>query len=203
MGKTILSITMSLDGFVAGPNDGPENPLGDGGMGLFTWFFAGDVEVPIQDGRMTLKLSKESAPLFTEGMAAAGAMICGRRMFDISNAWEGHPPIAPCFVVTHHPAQEWVRPGSPFTFVTEGIESAVRQAQQAAGDKNVAISSPSIAQQCLRLGLLDEISLGVAPVLLGGGVSLFDHFGGEAVQLERTFALAAPFVTHLNYRVIK
>src|SRR5512138_2292107 len=137
MGKVIFNMTMSLDGFVAGPNDGPENGLGDGGERLFTWYFSGETEIPIQDGNMTLKVSPQSAAILKQSLESAGAGVWGRKTFDIAQAWDGHPPIAPCFVVTHNIPQEWVYEGSPFTFVTDGVESAIRQAKKAAANKDV------------------------------------------------------------------
>jgi dihydrofolate reductase len=196
-------MTMSLDGFVAGPNDGPENGLGDGGNGLFTWYFSGDTEVSISDGNMVLKVSKQSAELLTEAFSNYGAGVWGRRTFDIAHAWGGHPPGTPCLIVTHDPPQEWVKEGSPFIFVTDGVESAIRQAKETAGDKDVVICTPSILQQALKAGLVDEIHIDVAPILLGGGVSLFDHLGIGPINLECIGNVQAPHVTHLGFRVIK
>lgn len=192
MGKVVTGITMSLDGFIAGPNDDVSE--------LFRWYFSGDTEIPIQDGRMSLKVSPESADVLQGAISRTGAMVAGRRMFDIANAWAGHPPFAPCFVVTHHPPEEWIKEGSPFTFVTDGIESAIEQAKALAGDKYVALTGSQAAQQCLRAGLLDEIQLSVMPLLLGGGVRLFDHIGGP-IRLEIISVVDAPGVTHLRYRV--
>jgi dihydrofolate reductase len=203
MAKVVFNITVSLDGFVAGPNDGPDNGLGDGGDALFKWYFGGDTEVPISDGNMVLKVSRQSAELLKEAIANSGAGVWGRRTFDIAHAWGGHPPGSPAFIVTHNPPAEWVKPGSPFTFVTDGVESAIRQAKQAAGDKDVVVATASILQQCLNLGLMDEIHLDVAPLLLGAGVRLFDHLHLQPIELERIHATAAPGVTHLAYRVVK
>ena len=203
MGKVTFNMTMSLDGFVAGPNDGPENGLGDGGDGLFTWYFSGDTEVPISDGNMVLKVSKQSAELLNEAFSMYGAGVWGRRTFDIAHAWDGHPPGRPCFIVTHNVPQEWVKEGSPFTFVTDGVESAIRQAKEVSGNKDVVICTPSILQQCLKAGLVDEIHVDVAPILLGGGVSLFDHFGSGPINLACIRNIQAPGVTHLGFRVIK
>ncbi len=202
MAKVTFNITVSLDGFVAGPHDSPENSLGDGGERLFRWYFSGDTEVPISDGNMTLKVSAQSAELMKAGMASYGAGIWGRRTFDIARAWGGHPPGSPCFVLTHNPPPEWIYAGSPFTFVTDGVESAVRQARQAAGGKDVVICTAAVLQQCLALGLVDEISLDVVPLLLGGGVRLFDHLGGP-IELERIRTVEAPNVTHMAFRVLK
>jgi dihydrofolate reductase len=203
MGKVVFNITMSLDGFVAGPNDGPGNGLGDGGEPLFNWYFSGDTEVPISDGRMVLKVSAQSAELMKEAFATYGAGVWGRRTFDIAGAWDGHPPGSPCFIVTHTVPQEWVYVGSPFTFVTDGVESAIRQAKKAAGDKNVVVCTASILQQCLKAGLMDEIHVDVAPLLLGDGVRLFDNLGATPLELERIHAIEAPGVTHLAFRVVK
>ena len=110
----------------------------------------------------------------------------------------------PTFIVTHTVLQEWVYEGSPFTFVTDGVESAVEQAKELAGDKkDVAVGAASIAQQCIRAGLLDEIHIDLVPVLLGGGVRLFEHLGTTPIELERTRVIEAPGVTHLTFRVIK
>ena len=203
MGKVVFNMTMSLDGFVAGPNDGPENGLGDGGDRLFRWYFSGTTEVPISDGRMVLKVSPQSAELLKEAFGRYGAGVWGRRTFDIARAWGGHPPGRPCFIVTHSVPQEWVREGSPFTFVTDGVESAIRQAKQAARDKDVDVCTANILQQCLKAGLLDELYIDLVPVLLGNGVRLFEQLGTEPIELERIRAIEAPDVTHLGFLVVK
>jgi dihydrofolate reductase len=203
VGKVVFNITVSLDGFVTGPNDGPENGLGDGGDRLFKWYFSGNTEIPISDGRMVLKVSPQSAELLKESMGTFGADVWGRRTFDIARAWDGHPPRTPCFVVTHTIPQEWAKAGSPFTFVTDGIESAIRQAKKAAGDKDVVVCTASLLQQCLKAGLLDEIYIDVVPVLLGNGVRLFEDLGTTPIELESIRAIGAPSVTHLGFRVIK
>jgi dihydrofolate reductase len=202
MGKVIFNMTVSLDGFVAGPNDSPENGLGDGGGPLFNWYFSGDTEVALSEGTPLLKISKQSADLLRKAVARAGAGIWGRKTFDIAHAWGGHPPGSPAFIVTHSVPQDWVYEGSPFTFVTDGVESAVRQAKEAAGEKDVIVSTASILQQCLNAGLMDEIHLDVAPLLLGKGVRLFDHLNIEPMTLERIHAIEAPGVTHLAFRVV-
>lgn len=203
MGKVVFNMTMSLDGYVAGPNDNPENGLGDGGEALFNWYFSGDTEISMGSGSPVLKVSAESAKLIRDGIANLGAGVWGRKTFDIAQAWGGHPPGEPAFIVTHRVPQEWVYAGSPFTFVTDGVESAIRQAKQAAGEKDVILCTASMLQQCLNAGLVDEISIDLANVLLGKGVRLFDHLNIQPTDLERIRVVAAPGVTHMAFRVNK
>lgn len=204
MGKVATGLTMSLDGFIAGPNDGPEQPLGEGGMRLFDWYSSGDTDYEMPGTGMVFRVSPASADLLREAHGTMGALVTGRRTFDIANGWGGSPPLGmPSFVVTHSVPQEWVYEGSPFTFVTDGVESAIEQARAVAGDKTVAVGAASLAQQCLKLGLLDEIQIHLVPVLLGKGVRLFDHLGGETIELESTRVIETPGVTHLTFRVLK
>jgi len=204
MGKVATGLSMSLDGFIAGPNDGPQSPLGDGGERLFRWYSGGDTDYRLPGTEMVFKVSPQSAELLREAHSKMGAFVTGRRTFDITNGWGGSPPLGvPTFVVTHTVSQEWVYEGSPFTFVTEGVESAVEQAKAAAGDKTVAVGAASIAQQCIRAGLLDEIHIDLVPVLLGGGVRLFDHLGTGPMELESTRVIEGAGVTHLTFRVVK
>ncbi len=195
---------MSLDGFIAGPNDGPGSPLGEGGERLFAWYSSGDTEYRLPGTEMVFMVSPPSAELLREAHSKMGAFVTGRRTFDITNGWGGSPPLGvPTFVITHTPPQEWVYEGSPFTFVTEGVQSAVEQAKAVAGEKDVAVAAASIAQQCIRAGLLDEIHIDLVPVLLGEGVRLFDHLGTGPIELESTEVVEAPDVTHLTFRVVK
>jgi len=204
MGKVATGLSMSLDGFIAGPNDGPERPLGEGGERLFAWYSGGDTEYRLPGTDMVFRVSLQSAELLREVHSKMGAFVTGRRTFDIANGWGGNPPLGvPTFVVTHTVPQEWVYEGSPFTFVTDGLESAVEQAKAVAVDKDVAVGAASIAQQCIRAGLLDEIHVDLAPVLLGGGVRLFEHLGAGPIELERTEVVEGAGVTHLTFRVIK
>lgn len=204
MGKVIFGNSISLDGFVAGRNDSPENGLGDGGMRLFDWYQNGDTELPLPGTDMLFRVSRTSADLLKQEWGKIGAMIAGRRMFDIAHAWGGYPPGGgPCFIMTHRPPQEWLKEDSPFTFVTDGIESAIRQAKAVAGDKDVSLASASILQQALKAGLVDEIHLDVVPYLLGAGVRLFENFGTKPVDLELIRTVQGKGVTHTTYRVIK
>jgi dihydrofolate reductase len=199
MAKVVVALSMSLDGYIAGPNDGDELPLGEGGEALFEWYFNGDTPSRHND---RFKLSKSSAEFFDAGVDSCGAVVTGRRTYDIAKAWGGNGPIPgrPVFVLTHHLPAELPETSVPYTYVTDGIESAIKQAKQAAGDKDVALAGSQAAQQCLRAGLLDEIAVSQVPLLLGGGVRLFDHIGGP-VRLDKTSVIDAPGVTHFRYRV--
>jgi len=204
MGKVATGLSMSLDGFIARPNDGPQSPLGDGGERLFAWYSSGDTEYRLPGTEMVFRVSPQSAELLRETHSKIGVFVTGRRTFDITSGWGGSPPLGvPTLVVTHTVPQEWVYEGSPFTFVTDGIESAVEQAKAVAGDKDVAVGAASIAQQCIREGLLDEIHVDLVPVLLGDGVRLFDHLGAGPIELESTQVIEGAGVTHLTFRVTK
>ena len=204
MGKVAMGLSMSLDGFIAGPNDGPERPLGEGGERLFEWYSSGDTEYGLPGTEMVFRISPQSAELLREAHARMGAFVTGRRTFDITNGWGGNPPLGvPTFVVSHSVPREWVYEGSPFTFVTDGVESAVEQARAVAGEKDVAVGAASVVQQCIRAGLLDEIHVDLVPVLLGGGVRLFEHLGSTPIELESTRVVEAVGVTHLTFRVVR
>jgi dihydrofolate reductase len=149
-------------------------------------------------------MSRASAELFQELFRTTGALVTGRRDFDVSRAWGGQAPFSvPTFIVSHTVPQEWVYEASPFTFVTNGVESAIEQARQAAGDKNVVVGGSKITQQCIKAGLLDEIYIDLASMLLGDGISLFGQLGIEPVELERTDVIEGTDVTHLRFRVVK
>ena len=144
MSKVIFNISMSLDGFVAGPNDEADR--------IHRWYISGDTDL-----FGVFKVSSASAELIQEASRTVGAMVTGRRNFDISQAWNGNPPLGVHhFVVTHRIPQEWVKPGSPFTFVTDGVESAIEKARAVAGDKNIGVDGASIAQQAIKAGLVEE-----------------------------------------------
>ena len=204
MGKVTSGLTMSLDGFIAGPNDGPEHPLGENGMRLFDWFESGDTDYVVPSSEMTFKVSAQSAEMLGRAFSSIGAIVTGRRTFDITNGWGGrHPLDVPMVVLTHSVPDGWDYEGSPFTFVTDGVESAVEQARELAGEKDVAVGAASLVQQCLKAGLLDEVHVDIVPVLLGGGVRMFDNLGPEHIELERTEIIEAPDVTHMTFRVVK
>jgi dihydrofolate reductase len=196
MAKTIIAQTMSLDGFIAAPDDDV--------WPLFGWYTAGDTGLPIKGVPRSFKVSKASAELIRNEWDMIGAVVTGRRDFDVSDAWGGDPPLGvPIFIVTHHPPAAWNKPDSPFTFVTDGVESAVAQAKQAANGRNVTISGSKIAQQCLRAGLVDEIAIDLAPILLGAGIRLFDNLEGKRIELAYTNVIQGTGVTHLRFRVMK
>ena len=204
MGKVTSGLTMSLDGFIAGPNDGPEHPLGENGMRLFDWYGSGDTEYVVPSGGMTFKVSPRSAEMLRGVFSSVGAIVTGRRTFDITNGWGGrHPLDVPVVVLTHAVPDDWDHEDSPFTFVTDGVQSAVEKARELAGEKDVAVGAASLVQQCLRAGLLDEVHVDIVPVLLGDGVRLFDNLGPEHIELEKIEVMEAPGVTHMTYRVVK
>jgi dihydrofolate reductase len=191
---------MSLDGFIAGPNDGRDNPLGDGGGRLFEWMTAGAGRVGPDD---RFRPSERSRPVMEE-MFDCGAIVTGRRTFDIANGWGGHHPIgAPFFLLTHHPPSEHVGPGTQGTVVTDGIESALEQARAVAGERKIAVGAADVAQQYLRAGLVDEIHISLVPVLLGGGVRMFATGDERQTRLECTRVIESDDVTHLSYRVVR
>jgi len=196
MGKVIAEFTMSLDGFIAGLDNDVRR--------LFGWFGSGDTDLPVPGREMAFKVSRASAEHLRKEWGTIGAMVTGRGDFDASEAWGGTPPWGvPAFIITHRVPQEWVKESSPFTFVTEGVESALKKAKKVAGDKNVVVGGSTIIQQCLKAGLLDEILIDLAPILLGAGVRLFDHLGTDPIDLEKILVVNAPDVTHFKFRVVK
>jgi dihydrofolate reductase len=193
MGKVIVDITMSLDGFVTGPNDGLGNGLGDGGRVLHEWVFEG-------------RTKADEQLLFEEPMQTMRSCVLGRRTFDIAEgAWGDNPPFGPSqvFVLTHRPHETLHRGPTTFIFVTDGAESALNRARAAAGDKAVGLMGANVSQQYLKAGLVDEMEIHVANVLLGAGRPLFANIGDKPVKLERIRVIATPAVTHLKYRVVK
>lgn len=203
MAKVSFDITTSLDGFVAGPNDGLEHPLGEGGEKLHEWVY-GLASWREPHGLEGGETSRDSE-ILDEAMRNVGAIIIGRRMFDLARGWGDEPPFhMPVFVLTHEAREALPKEGgTTFTFVTEGIENALEQARAAAGDKDVAIGGgANTIQQFLGAGLIDEFQLHIAPMLLGGGVRLFEH-APTNLTVENTRVIESPRVTHLKYRVVK
>jgi dihydrofolate reductase len=189
MSKVIFNISMSLDGYVAEPNDNPSQ--------LHEWYFSGDTEIP----GTPFNVSKASAKVMGKAANSVGAMVTGRRNFDLANAWDGQPPLGVHhFVVTHNPVDKWEKTDSPFTFVPEGVKSAIEQAKNMAGSKDVCISSPSILQQALKAGLVDEMYIDLVPVLLGEGKPLFENTSQP--ELECMHSVKGTGVTHLGFKVV-
>jgi len=212
MARLRFQISMSLDGFIAGPNQSEENPLGEGGMQLHQWAFALEAwrRPHGQDGGEV----NASTPIVEKSLENIGATVMGRNMFgggsgpwgdDPWDGWWGEdPPFHhPVFVVTHHARPPLVKSGgTTFTFVTDGIESALEQARTAAGGRDVALGGgANVAQQYLAAGLIDELQIHLVPVLLGDGARLFEGLGAASLGLVCTSAVEAPGVTHLTYRV--
>ena len=196
MTKTVAVMSMSLDGYVADANDGVAE--------VFGWYFSGDVEIPMPStgSDMTFHVSAPSADYLKGLMAETGAFLTGRRTFERADGWGGkHPWDVPAFVATHHVPDGWPRPGSTVEFVTDGIESAVARAKSAAGPKCVLVHGAQTIQQCLDAGLLDEIHIDLAAVLLGAGVRLFDHLANTPVVLGDPTVVIGVGVTHLRYPV--
>jgi dihydrofolate reductase len=188
MARVISDMSMSLDGYVTGPNASRENPFGDGADGLHDWMFKDPTDT-------------EKA-LLQEAIDGCGAVVMGRTSFDKTvDAWGPNGPVdgIPCFVVTHQapPAEKY--PG--YTFVTDGVASAIEQASAAAGDKVVGLHGATVMQQALPLGLVDEIIVHVVPVLIGGGTPLFATLD-SAITLERTDGIVTPGATHMRFRVV-
>jgi dihydrofolate reductase len=211
MGRLRFEISISLDGYVAGSNQSEEEPLGEGGEQLHEWVIKLEVWRRAhgrEGGEVTA-----STPLFEEALGAAGAVIMGRNMFgggpgpwgeDPWKGWWGEePPFGmPVFVLTHHEREPLMLGETTFTFVSDGIESALAQAREAAGDKDVTLGGgANVAQQYLSAGLVDEMQLNVVPVLLGDGARLFDGGAGAGLELEPILVVDTPEVTHLRYRV--
>jgi len=214
MSKVVAEISTSLDGYVAGPNPTLENPLGEGGEQLHEW------AVRLKSWRETHGLPDgESGPddeLLAESVAATGAVVMGRQMFsggegpweDDANAngwWGDEPPFhKPVFVLTHHAREPLVLKGTTFTFVTDGLDSAIDDARAAAAEQDVLVAGGAdTIDQAIRAGLVDELQLHLAPVLLGAGARLFDGVAPELPRFEITQVIESPLVTHLRYRVVK
>jgi dihydrofolate reductase len=215
MGKLTLDITMSLDGFIAGPNQTVEQPLGEGGERLHEWVYglaSWRKSHGLDGGERTL-----DDDVIDESVRSTGAVVMGRRMFsggagaweDDPNAdgwWGDTPPFGvPVFILTHHArASMTLKGGTTFTFVTDGAEAALAQARAVAGDRNVAVAGGAdVVQQYLRAGEIDELQIHIAPLLLGDGVRLFDELGAERPTLETTRVIESPAVTHIRYRVVR
>jgi dihydrofolate reductase len=197
MSKAVAIMSMSLDGFVADRDDGVAE--------VFDWYVAsGNVEFHTGGSDpMTFKVSPASAEHLRDLWAELGAVLTGRRTFEVAQGWGGNHAWGPAFVLTHGMPAGWPRPDSTVHFVTDGLESAVRQAKAAAGGKSVGVHGADTIRQLLNVGLLDELYIDIAAVLLASGVRLFDHLAGAPVVLGNPRVIAGVGVTHLRYPVRK
>lgn len=196
MTRVTASISVSLDGYITGPDPGPGQGLGVGGDVLHHWF--SDAAAPDR-----AEITKDA--VLAEQFDAMGAMITGRDGYEhAEEAWGNEPPFAvPVFVLTHWERPDDVRVGTTFHFVVEGFAAALRRAREAAGEKNVSLHGASPIQQALRAGVLDELQIHMVPVLLGAGRRLLEDTGDTQVRLEPIRVVPAPAVTHLKYRVCR
>jgi dihydrofolate reductase len=199
MSKVITGGTMSLDGYIAGPNE-------SGFDLLFQWYGNGDVEIPTASRNVPpLRLSAASAELLQEEWGNTGALVVGRHLYDMTNAWGGrHPMGVTTVVLTHRPPEDRPAADENFVFVTEGIEAAVAKAKEIAGEKNVIVNGGQMARQCLEAGLLDEVGIELVPVVLGAGTPLFADLGTVPAQFDGPVKVVeGKAVTHLRYRIKK
>ena len=191
MPKLIADMSMSLDARIATADDDISR--------LIRWYFDGDTEVA---PGAPFRVSPGSAELLREAIETVGAIIGGRRYFDLAQGWGGrHPMGVPAYILTHEPPADWPSDSS-IQFVTDGLKSAVEQAREAAGVKHVAIATPGTVRQCLDAGILDELQVNVVPVVLGEGLPFFDSIAGP-VELEGPDVIEGTGVTHLRYRVLR
>jgi dihydrofolate reductase len=196
MGKVIAEAAMSLDGFVADPADavGP----------LFDWYNNGNVEVAGADPDRVVHTTAETANYLRSTWGNIGAAVIGRHLFDLTDGWGGRPVVGDAvFVVTHRPPVDWAYPDAPFTFVTDGLPSAIAQARAHAGDRDVALTAGNLTGQALRAGLVDELSVDLVPVVFGAGVRFFGDYAGDPLLLDNPTVIQGDRVTHLRYRVRK
>ena len=198
MSSTVLFMSMSLDGFIAGPNEGPDNALGDGGDRLHDWVFpgaeGGDFDAAVA------RLRGVNRQIYDEFMST-GAVVAGRGTFEPAQGWGGdHHDGVPIYILSRNPAPDWAA-GWPAVHYVSDLETAMRDAKDAAGDKNVLVHGSSIAQRAINAGSLDEIEIHLVPILFGEGRRLFERLGVELRELERIRVLEGEAgVTHLRYR---
>lgn len=193
MGTVGTGFSMSLDGYIARP-DGQVGPL-------FDWYTEGETPLAVTIGDQPLAVTQDAGEMLQQASHATGALVTGRKLFDQTQGWGGkHPLDVPIIVVTHSIPPEWEKP--PYTFVTDGVPSAIAKAKEIAGEKKVAVASASIVQQCLNAGLLDEIHIDLIPIVLGKGIALFDQLNAEH-RLECVEVKPMRNVTHLTYRVVR
>lgn len=194
MGKVIVGATVSLDGFIADGND-------DVGA-LFDWYSNGDVATTMADADRIFHVSAASAGYIASATANIGAVVIGRRLFDITNGWRGVPAVGEhVFVVTHEPPADWAFSDAPFTFVTTSVADAIAQARDFAGERDVSVAAGEIAGQAIEAGLVDEVSLSIVPVIFVAGKRFFGSLTGAQVMLENPQIVEGDRVVHLTYAV--
>jgi dihydrofolate reductase len=194
MAEVVAALSMSLDGFIAHPDDSVGH--------LFDWYDNGEIEVSWPGNGMVSHVTPNSAGYLRRTIEGTGALVVGRRVYDHTNGWGGHHPFGvPLFLVTHSPPPSWPAPDAPFTAVTEGVAAAITRAKAAAGTMAVAVAGPDIIQQALDLDLIDEIAVELAPVLLGAGIRFFGDLAHAPILLDDPEVLEGARVTHLRFRV--
>jgi len=197
MSKVSTGATMSLDGYIAGPED-------SGFDLLFRWYANGDVVVETNNPELSFSTTAEDAEALRDLTAATGCLVVGRHLYDLTNAWGGrHPMDVPTVVLTHNPPADRPLEDENFVFVTEGIEAAVAKAQEIAGDKNVGLNGGQIARQALQAGLVDEVHIDLVPFILGAGTPFFPDLEGAPYELEQRAIRPSQGVVHITYDVVK
>ncbi len=194
MATVVADMSVSLDGFIAGPGDRIDE--------IFAWFSSGDTEVPLPENTVmpAFRTDEASAAELHRTIETLGAVVTGRRTFDLAGGWSGaHPMGAPAWIVTHNPPDGWE--DTKINFVTDGVESAIEQAREAAGEGLVGVAGASIVRQGLNAGVIDAVRLSVAPVLLGDGIRFFDGLENAPVALKPPRVVEGEQVTHLYYEV--
>lgn len=204
-GKVFFEMSMSLDGFIAGPNWTPELPLGEGGARLHQWIYelaSWREQHGLAGGNMNI-----DSDILEESIRETGAVIMGKGMFISGEKhWGSHPPFQmPVFILTHEGRETEIKAGgTSYIFVNDGIEAALEQAKAVAGNKNIKIAGgANCIQQYLRAGLVDEFQIHLIPVLLGGGIRLYEQLNTDHIELERTRVVESPTVTHLRFNLVK
>jgi dihydrofolate reductase len=198
IGKVVTDATVSLDGYIAGPNE-------TGFEHLFAWYNAGDQAFPSANADVSFHLTETDHQFLRDSVDRVGVFVVGRRLFDIADGWGGtHPFDRPVVVVTHSVPEAWIaaHPDAPFSFVTDGLPRAIERARELARGLDISVTAGALATQCLELGLLDEVWMDLAPVLLGGGIPFFGPLTTAPRLLDGPdLVVPGARVTHLRYTV--
>ena len=197
MSKVTTGATMSLDGYIAGPQD-------SGFDLLFRWYGNGDVVIPTADPELSFSTTPADAERLRAQIGATGALVVGRHLYDLTNAWGGrHPMDVPTVVLTHNPPADRPLEDESFAFVTDGIEAAVAKARELAGGKEVGLNSGQVARQALEAGLVDEVHIDLVPVILGAGTPFFPDLANAPYELVQRSVVESKGVVHLAYDVVR